>query len=191
MAIVLDGTSGVSTPQLTAGGISTPQLTADGISTPQLSAGNIVGQVCFFAMLTPPTGFLKCNGAAVSRTTYADLFAAIGTLYGPGNGTTTFNLPDARGEFLRCWDDGRGVDAGRGFGTAQAQDWKGFFMTNTVQNGTAYSHNNVDMGKSTTAYVGNLFAGSWAAPAAGIGTKWNDADEVRSRNLAFLACIKF
>lgn len=41
-----------------------------------------------------PTGFLECNGAAVSRTTYADLFAVIGTTYGSGNGSTTFTLPD-------------------------------------------------------------------------------------------------
>jgi microcystin-dependent protein len=51
-------------------------------------------------------GWLKCNGAAVSRSTYAVLFAAIGTLYGAGDGTTTFNLPDYRGEFLRGLDDG-------------------------------------------------------------------------------------
>ena len=176
MAIVLNGSSGIDTP---------------GISTTNITAGNIVGQVCFFAMLTPPTGFLKCNGAAVSRTTYTALFAAIGTTYGIGNGSTTFNLPDARGEFFRGWDDGRGVDTGRGIGTAQAQDWKGFSMTNTVQNGTIYSHGPVDMGKTTTAFTGNLFTGGWAAPAAAIGTKWNDADEVRSRNLAFLVCIKF
>jgi microcystin-dependent protein len=41
-----------------------------------------------------PSGFLECNGAAVSRTTYADLFAIVGTTYGAGNGSTTFDLPD-------------------------------------------------------------------------------------------------
>ena len=44
-----------------------------------------------------PAGWLVCDGSAVSRTTYARLFAAIGTLHGAGNGTTTFNLPDRRG----------------------------------------------------------------------------------------------
>ena len=78
------------------------------------------GTVLYFAGRTAPAGWLKANGAAVSRTAYAALFAAIGTTYGAGDGRSTFNLPDLRGEFLRGWDDGRGVDAGRVFGSAQA-----------------------------------------------------------------------
>ena len=66
-----------------------------------------------------PTGWLKANGAAVSRTTYSNLFAAIGTTYGVGDGSTTFNIPDLRGEFIRGWDDGRGVDSGRTLGSWQ------------------------------------------------------------------------
>jgi microcystin-dependent protein len=50
-----------------------------------------------FAGPTPPTGWLLCNGAAVSRTTYAALWVAIGGYYGSGDGSTTFNLPDTRG----------------------------------------------------------------------------------------------
>lgn len=83
---------------------------------------NIVGftgAVMYFAQQTAPVGFLECNGAAVSRTTYAALFAAIGTLYGSGNGSTTFNLPDLRGEFIRGWDASRGADPARAFGSAQ------------------------------------------------------------------------
>jgi microcystin-dependent protein len=49
-----------------------------------------------FAAVIPPTGWLVCDGSAVNRTTYASLFAAISTVYGAGNGTTTFNLPDFR-----------------------------------------------------------------------------------------------
>ncbi len=78
-----------------------------------------VGQVGYFAMTSAPAGWLKANGAAVSRETYAALFAAIGTSFGVGDGSTTFNLPDLRGEFLRGWDDGRGVDNGRVFGSIQ------------------------------------------------------------------------
>ena len=76
------------------------------------------GAYGLFFMATAPSGWLKANGQAVSRTTYATLFAAIGTAYGAGDGSTTFNLPDMRGEFARAWDDSRGVDAGRacGFG---------------------------------------------------------------------------
>lgn len=68
------------------------------------------GTVSFFTKNTPPTGYLKCNGAAISRTTYSTLFTAIGTTFGTGDGSTTFNLPDLRGEFIRGWDDSRGID---------------------------------------------------------------------------------
>ncbi|WID42133.1 tail protein [Pseudomonas phage ZRG1] len=78
------------------------------------------GAVIYFARNTAPSGWLKCNGAAISRTAYAKLFAAIGTVFGAGDGFTTFNLPDLRGEFVRGWDDGRGVDGGRAFGSFQA-----------------------------------------------------------------------
>lgn len=56
-----------------------------------------VGTVLPFAGASAPTGYLLCNGAAVSRTTYAALFAAIGELYGAGDGSTTFNLPNVVG----------------------------------------------------------------------------------------------
>ena len=59
------------------------------------------GVIIPFAGTSVPTGYLLCNGAAVSRTNYANLFAAIGTLYGAGDGSTTFNLPDARDRVLQ------------------------------------------------------------------------------------------
>ena len=77
------------------------------------------GTVLYFAGQTAPAGWLKANGAAVSRTAYAALFAAIGTTYGSGDFRSTFNLPDLRGEFIRGWDDGRGVDTPRPMGSAQ------------------------------------------------------------------------
>ena len=55
------------------------------------------GALLDFAGSVAPVGFLLCDGAAVSRTTYSDLFAAVGTVYGPGNGTTTFNIPNFNG----------------------------------------------------------------------------------------------
>jgi microcystin-dependent protein len=61
------------------------------------------GMVLYFANSTVPTGWLQCDGSAVSRTTYANLYAAIGTVYGAGDGSTTFNLPDTRGQFIRGW----------------------------------------------------------------------------------------
>ena len=58
-----------------------------------------LGSVHYFAMPEPPAGYLKCDGAAVGRDTYPDLFAAIGTTFGAGDGETTFNLPDMIGRF--------------------------------------------------------------------------------------------
>ncbi|MCK9344736.1 MAG: phage tail protein [Candidatus Pacebacteria bacterium] len=79
-----------------------------------------IGSVASFAGSVAPSGYLICDGTAVSRTTYASLFAVIGTTYGAGNGSTTFNLPDLRGEFIRGLDKGRGIDAGRALGSWQA-----------------------------------------------------------------------
>ena len=56
-----------------------------------------IGTIIDYAGSTLPDGYLECDGSAVSRTTYASLFAAIGTTWGTGDGSTTFNLPDLRG----------------------------------------------------------------------------------------------
>ena len=77
------------------------------------------GAVFCLAVSAVPADYLECNGAAVSRTTYAALFAVIGETYGAGNGSSTFNLPDLRGEFVRGWDHGRGVDSGRAIANSQ------------------------------------------------------------------------
>jgi hypothetical protein len=97
----------------------------------------------------------------------------------------------ARGRFLRGIDNGAGVDPSgtRAPGNIQGEDWRGFSMTNTIQAGTSgYSHTNVDMGKSTSSYVGNLFVGYWSTPMAALGTKWNATDETRPTNVAVLYC---
>jgi len=82
------------------------------------------GSVHMMATTTAPSGYIECDGRAVSRTTEADLFAIIGTTWGAGDGSSTFNLPDLRGEFVRGWDDGRGVDSGRSFASSQSDQNK-------------------------------------------------------------------
>lgn len=123
---------------MVAGGVSPDRnkrnQVAEAIST-LLTAAAPSGMVVYFAGQTAPTGWLKANGAAVSRTLYANLFAAIGTTYGAGDGSTTFNLPDMRGEFIRGWDDGRGVDAGRVLGSAQSDA-----IRNITGSAAAYIH---------------------------------------------------
>lgn len=73
----------------------------------------MTGTVLDFAGTTAPNGWLMCYGQTVSRSTYANLFAAIGTTYGAGDGSTTFNLPDARGRAVIGKDDMGGTAAGR------------------------------------------------------------------------------
>jgi len=183
-----------------------PPITMDGtngINTPVINANNIVGSVAFFAFVTPPTGWLKCDGSAVSRTTYSQLFAAIGTNYGAGNGSTTFNVPDLRGEFIRGWDDGRGVDAGRGIGTAQLDQMQR--LTGRISNRTAYAGANTTgnqgmvTGSSDTSSVhtgggtnsGGTFYSLDSGNSPNARVSATTSGETRSRNVALLACIKF
>jgi hypothetical protein len=98
---------------------------------------------------------------------------------------------EAYGRFLRGIDkSGASIDLSgqRAPGNIQDQDWKGFSQTNTAGYTNAYSHGPVDMGKSTSNYIGNLFVGKWEAPGTAMGTKWNTNDEVRPKNVAVLYC---
>jgi phage-related tail fiber protein len=128
-------------------------------------------------MNTAPSGYLKANGAAVSRTAYAALFAAIGTTFGVGDGSTTFALPDLRGEFIRGWDDSRGVDSGRVFGSAQLDALQQHDHANSL----------FAVGGSAVGADGASYTLRTAGPVTGART----ATETRSRNVALLACIKF
>jgi hypothetical protein len=68
------------------------------------SGGVPSGMIAYYPVSSPPSGWLECNGAAVSRTTYSTLYSVIGTIFGVGNGSTTFNLPDLRGQFVRGYN---------------------------------------------------------------------------------------
>ncbi len=157
------------------------------------------GTVNYFANTTAPNGYLIGNGQAVNRTTYAELFAAIGTLYGAGDGTTTFNVPDLRGEFIRGAALTGTVDAGRTFGSKQA---------GTIVNGDFDpSPTPSSMQASTGSYQSNYGADSFDAtvysPVTTIAS-WNAASGTynqasgsnnfgitRPRNIALLPCIKY
>lgn len=159
------------------------------------------GAIMTFAMSSAPTGWLYCNGQQVSRTTYSALFSAIGTTYGVGNGTTTFHLPDLRGEFIRGWDNGRGIDSGRTFGSTQ----KG---TITVADPNLNSLNvagiycQYEYNTNTFAPVAgydvvniNDYAGVYRAHISGTGfgaleTNGFAQGATRPRNIALYYCIK-
>jgi len=134
------------------------------------------GSVIYHAANTAPSGFLKADGAAVSRSTYSDLFAAIGETYGAGDGSTTFLVPDLRGEFMRGWDDSRGVDSGRGFGSAQADEFE-------AHNHTVSVHYSPGAGGVPLQGTGSVVSNRATSSTGG--------SETRPRNVALLACIKF
>lgn len=155
------------------GGGSWVMITSTGGTLQPLPAGSVF----YFAASAPPTGMLKANGALVSRTTYAALFATIGTTFGIGDGSTTFTLPDLRGEFIRGWDDTRGLDAGRAFASIQDAQFPfhghPFGSTAVVQSGSGTTV--LQPGNGVSSYTGGAGSGS----------------ETRVRNVALLACIKY
>ena len=134
------------------------------------------GTVQLFAMNAVPTGWLECNGAAVSRTTYANLFASIGTTYGAGNGVTTFNLPDLRGQFVRGFDNGKGVDPGRAFGSNQDDTNKSHNHVLTdpthIHGQAAHTHGVTDPGH-THVYRWGLAVGPTGYP--GVDSQGNNS----------------
>jgi microcystin-dependent protein len=99
---------------------SAVQATSLSAQSPQINSLCPPGSVMAYLGTTAPSGWFLCDGTAPSRTTYSNLFAVIGTTYGTGNGSTTFNLPDLRGVFLRGLDSGKGYDTGRTLGSYQA-----------------------------------------------------------------------
>lgn len=129
-----------------------------------LAAASPVGQIINYAGSSPPPNFLKADGSIVSRTTYAALFAVCQTVYGAGDGSTTFQLPDLRGEFIRGWDDGRGIDAGRTRGSSQ--DHSTQTHTHTF-NGVAVAAHTHTATSDATAMSAGTPAGSVAAASAG------------------------
>lgn len=94
--------------------IGTLDTGAHTFSPAGVASGVPVGALVAFAGSTAPSGFLLCNGQAVSRLTYAALFATIGVSYGAGNGSSTFNVPDLRGRVPAGRDQmAAGAAAGR------------------------------------------------------------------------------
>ena len=181
----------------------TGTLTSGGSSDTNM----FVGMVAYFSISTIPSGWLACDGQAVSRTTYSALFTRIGTIWGVGDGSTTFNLPDLRGEFIRCFDNGRGIDSGRTFGslqtgTIQNHTHSGTTSATSVPHTHTIKYDNLYTGSVLDGFVlmpNGAYSGATSSvsdtshthtfttgnPNSGGGT------ETRPRNIALLACIKF
>jgi hypothetical protein len=147
-----------------------------------------VGTVSWFASSAAPAGWLVADGSAVSRGTYAELFAVIGTVYGAGDGSTTFNVPDLRGQFLRGWDSAGGTarncDVGRLFGTTQAstQIWCGIDTFYGAQGFRSGGENPITGGFPDTGHASRCNAAFQARPGS---------YGIRPTNVAMLPCIKW
>jgi microcystin-dependent protein len=138
------------------------------------------GAVMAFAMNSAPAGWLACNGAAVSRSTYSALFSAVSTTYGTGDGSTTFNLPDLRGYFVRGHGtNGDGAVSGA-FGAKQAD----VIIAHTHEYATRTSTFGAASGPNGGTFIGTSTLTTGTQSPAG-GT------ETRPKNIAMLYCIKF
>jgi len=172
------------------------------------------GTIAYFSNTNAPKGWLKANGQSVSRIEYANLFSVIGTKFGSGDGSSTFRLPDLRGEFIRGYSDGSQVDINRDFGSFQ---WGSIipmagYINNGIPNSMGISyHDRWDFaGKSfDDGFEKNVASGLYRngitlpndnngnevyygeTPSRGYIKTWNILKGTRPRNVALLACIKY
>lgn len=129
-----------------------------------------------------PDGWMACDGSPISRSTYSNLFLAIGTSWGVGDGSTTFNLPDLRGQFLRGLDTTGTVDPDgltRTVGSSQSDEFK------------EHSHTLSELNKGggeTTATSANITTLSQADAVT--GTDLEGGAETRPKNMAVNYMIK-
>jgi microcystin-dependent protein len=172
-------TSGITSNEMGVGAVTTNAI-ADGAVT-QAKASNMLvpaGAIMPFAMNGAPTGWLAADGTAVSRSTYATLFAAIATTYGVGDGSTTFNVPDLRGYFVRGTGTNSDGTVSGTFAVKQADELKSHTHNLFLHNGTSSGAN------TGAARFGDFFGLGASATQSTGGT------ETRPRNIAMFYCIK-
>lgn len=186
-----------STVALTAGTIvdadvsASAAIAASKLSTAAQQALLPAGAVMPFAMNSAPSGWLAANGDAVSRSTYAALFAAISTTHGAGDGSTTFNLPDLRGIFVRGSGD-------------QTISGIAYNKTFAAKEGDAFQGHRHNIAPTSYQAASNASPfGGYFAVSSVAGTQTTDpttdgtngtprtASETRPANIALLYCIKF
>ena len=139
------------------------------------------GTILYTPTSSVPTGFLPLNGQAISKTTYAALYAILGGYY--GETLTTFNLPDLRGEFIRVWDNGRGIDPGRTVGSSQTDMFKSHTHRLLDNNNATFGGDRPNAFDSAAAI--NQSSSSY------VDTQSTGGSETRPRNIALQAIIKF
>ena len=154
-----------------------------------------VGMILAWPGTKAPSGWLNCDGSVVSRTTYADLFSVIGTTFGAGDGSTTFKLPDYRGDFLRGYLSG----TSSAIGTRQAEGLPnisgrldfGKQVGGMSSSSGAFSHKNIsqDWAGTSTGTVNVIdYVNFDASRSSGL---YGDSSHVTPRNNAVSWCIKY
>lgn len=187
-----------STVALTAGSIVAADIASDAVTTAKILDANVTtaklatvtaqallpaGAVMPFARSTEPAGWLIADGGAVSRTTYADLFDAIGVVHGVGDGVSTFNLPNLQGIFVR----------GSGSQTIDGTVYNKAFASKQKDGIRAHNH------RFRFNIIGLSGGDGAVGTPDGTGAHPYDlpmspnlaADETRPANIALLYCIKF
>lgn len=152
------------------------------------------GAVVSSAAAVPPDGWLECDGAELSRHEYPDLFDAIGETYGAGDGSTTFLIPDLRGEFVRGLDNGRGIDAARALGSFQDHQQQGHAHDISFNRGSGGSGVYTGFGEASgNNNAIDVTATDAIGPPKDDGTHGdpNIGHENRPRNIAMMYVIKY
>jgi hypothetical protein len=178
-------TSGITSNEMGVGAVTTNAI-ADGAVT-QAKASNMLipaGAIMPFAMNGAPTGWLAADGTAVSRSTYATLFAAIATTYGVGDGATTFNVPDLRGYFVRGTGTNSDGTVSGTFAAKQADSVGSHTHPNTVTEG--------ELGLGSGGYRYDPFqdGGDREFKANFSSPSNTGTTETRPKNIAMFYCIK-
>lgn len=149
------------------------QAAAEATAEAAMNLAAPIGSIVAWPDNAAPTNWRQCGGAAISRTTFATLFSLIGTTFGAGDGSTTFNLPDLRGEFIRGWDNGRGIDSARVFGSSQTDQLEAHVHTYQTGGVLGGGFPSLDNG-------GGLFVNTTSTGGA----------ETRPRNVALMYIIR-
>ncbi|MCU0119510.1 phage tail protein [Pseudomonas sp. B2M1-30] len=150
-----------------------------------------VGSIVAFPVDTPPPGFLELDNSVKSSATYPDLSAYLAGKFNKGDeGAGNFRLPEARGEFLRGWDHGRGVDAGRAAGSSQLdslQNITGIFdgYLDVTSTDGVFAKGNKNFSPNQVAQKEAYHAVSFDASRVA-----RTSTETRPRNIAVMWCIK-
>lgn len=144
---------GIATSNYAAGSVDNTALAQNAVTNAKIADNAVtnaklstdiqlpIGMVVAYSANSAPTGWLLCDGSAVSRSTYASLFAVIGITHGQGDAATTFNLPDYRGRFLRGVDGGTGRDPDKASRTAMGTGGNTGDAVGSVQDSTFTAHN--------------------------------------------------